>query len=83
MDARVARERAVPINQGLVSEAFDPEQIRAMGAAFDHACRSLRLNDTNDPLTKLIAGKIVEAAQSGERDAIRLYDSVMLWASAA
>ena len=73
----------MPINQSLAEEAFDPEHVRAMGVAFDHACRSLRLNDTDDPLTKLIAGKIVEAAQDGERDAIRLYDSVMRWASAA
>ena len=71
------------INQALPEEVFDPEQVRAMGAAFDHACRSLRLSGTDDPLTKLIAGKIVEAAQAGERDAIRLYDTVMRWASAA
>jgi hypothetical protein len=77
------RERAVPIRQVMVEESFDPEQVRAMGAAFDRACQSLRLNDTDDPLTKLIAGKIVEAAQSGERDPIRLYDCVMRWAHAA
>jgi len=67
----------------LIDECFYPEQVLAMGLAFDNACRSLRLNDTNDPLTKLIAGKIVEAAQAGERDADRLYDSVMRWARVA
>ena len=73
----------MPFNHHMAEEAFDPEQVRAMGAAFDHACRSLRLNDTDDPLTKLIAGKIVEAAQAGERGAVSLYDSVMRWACAA
>ena len=71
------------IHQNLSEEVFDPEQVRAMGAAYDHACQSLRLNDTDDPLTKLIAGKIVEAALTGERDPIRLYDSVMRWAHVA
>ena len=70
------------IHQNLNAEAFDPDQIRAMGAAFDHACQSLRLSDTNDPLTSIVAGKIVEAAQAGERDPTRLYDCVMRWAHA-
>ena len=73
----------MPINQVSIEECFDPEQVRAMGAAFDNACRSLRLRDTDDPLTKLIAGKIVEEAEAGERDADRLYHSVMRWARAA
>jgi hypothetical protein len=71
------------INQKPNEQVFDPEQVQAMGAAFDDICRSLRLNDTDDPLTKLIADKILEAALTGERDAGRLYDSVMRWASAA
>ncbi len=73
----------MPIIQNPWEEAFDPEQVRAMGAAFDQACRSLQLREIDDPLTKLIAGKIVEAAQAGERDPDRLYDSVMHWAHAA
>jgi hypothetical protein len=72
----------VPINQAM-EECFDPEHLLAMGVAFDHACRSLRLSDTDDPLTKLIADKIIEAAQAGERDADRLYHSVMRWTRAA
>jgi hypothetical protein len=73
----------VTINQSLSEEAFDPEHVLAMGAAFDQACRSLQLSDTDDPLTKLIAGKIIDAALAGERDSARLYDCVMRWAQAA
>ena len=71
------------IHPNLNEEVFDPDQVRAMGTAFDHACQSLQLSDIDDPLTTLIADKILEAAQAGERDAIRLYDSVMRWASTA
>jgi len=71
------------IDRYLTSEVFDPDQMRAMGIAFDHACLSLGLADKNDQITKTIAGKVVEAALSGERDVDRLYDSVMHWASNA
>jgi len=54
-----------------------------MGVAFENACQSLGLTDTNDRLTTVIAGKIVETARTGERDVVRLYESVMRWACAA
>ena len=72
----------MPINPFLIGDSFDPEHVRAMGVAFENACRSLGLTDTDDRLTTVIAGKIVEAASTGERDAVRLYEAVMRWAGA-
>jgi hypothetical protein len=73
----------MPINPYLIDHSFDPEHVRAMGAAFENACRSLHLADGVDGASQAIASKIIEAANSGERDAVRLYDTVMQWACVA
>ena len=52
---------------------FDDEAIRAMGAAFDQACRSLRHFAHFDRVPELVAKRIIEAAKKGERDPIRLH----------
>ncbi|HLH88886.1 MAG TPA: hypothetical protein VKX28_10530 [Xanthobacteraceae bacterium] len=54
-----------------------------MGVAFASACRSLGLTDTADPMTRIIAAKIIEAAKAGERDPVKLHEAVMLWAARA
>jgi hypothetical protein len=52
---------------------FDDEAVRAMGAAFDQACRSLRHFAHFDRVPELIAKRIIEAAKNGERDPMRLH----------
>jgi hypothetical protein len=52
---------------------FDDEAVRAMGAAFDQACRSLRHFAHFDRVRELVAKRIIEAAKNGERDPIRLH----------
>jgi hypothetical protein len=52
---------------------FDDKEIRAMGAAFDQACRSLRHFAHFDRVRELVAKRIIEAAKNGERDPIRLH----------
>jgi hypothetical protein len=52
---------------------FDDKAIRAMGAAFDQACRSLRHFAHFDRVPELVAKRIIEAAKNGERDPIRLH----------
>lgn len=59
--------------------SFDTETTRAMGVAFDMACHSLQLSDVADPLTKIVAAKIVDSARAGEHDAVRLHEAVMRW----
>jgi hypothetical protein len=62
---------------------FDEVLTRAMGVAFEHACATLRLADKSDPLTELVACKIIDAAKAGERDPDKLYDEVLRWAATA
>jgi hypothetical protein len=64
----------VAIYRLLQNQAFEPETIAAMSAAYEDCIRSLGLRDRSDPLTALVAGRIIEYAQRGERDPIRLRD---------
>jgi hypothetical protein len=53
----------------LVREAaFDQADIDRMAAAYEAALTALRLVDRDDPITELIAKKIIEIARAGERD---------------
>jgi hypothetical protein len=54
------------------SVAFGPDEIRSIGQAYEHVLRVLGLIDRNDPATELVAKKIIEIAQTGERDPQRL-----------
>jgi hypothetical protein len=51
----------------LRGQAFDPELVEAMGTAFTNTCDALGLTDRADPITSLVAEKIVELAQRGLR----------------
>ena len=48
-----------------------------MNIAFENACKSLKLVDRADPLTKLVATKIIELAAGGEHDPERLRVGVL------
>jgi hypothetical protein len=52
--------------------AFEPEAAAAMTAAYEATLRALNLSDQQDALAELVAKKIIEAAEGGERDPIRL-----------
>jgi hypothetical protein len=56
----LAGTTAMPINRLLVGSKLEPEQIARLNAAFSHALRSLSLVDRNDPLTEMLARKIIE-----------------------
>ncbi len=62
----------VPIAQLLPAGAFGPEAVKAMTTAFEETLRELELLDHNDPLTEIVARKIIEGARLGVRDPIRL-----------
>jgi hypothetical protein len=68
----------LPITPFLQDYAFEPEVTRAMGIAFENACKSLRLSDIADPATEIVATKIIELAQSGERDPDRLCNGAVM-----
>jgi len=67
----------VAIYRLLSSGAFDPETVKAMTAAYECACVALNLVDRNDPLTEIIAEKIIMRARRGELDAVRLCEAVL------
>jgi hypothetical protein len=67
----------MPIVRLLQYEAFGPEDIKVITAAFEDALNSLGLVDRADPLTEIVATKIIECAQTGERDPIRLRDGAL------
>jgi hypothetical protein len=57
--------------------AFEPEAIASMASAYADVCRTLGLNDRTDLQANAVAKKIIELAQRGERDPVRLRESVL------
>jgi hypothetical protein len=53
------------------NRAFGPDDIKVLTAAYEDALRTLRTN-RSDPTTEIVAKKIIELAQRGERDPVRL-----------
>lgn len=60
------------IRRLLREEAFAPDEVAVLTAAYDHCIGRLMLRDRDDKVTELLAQKIIEAAKSGERDPSRL-----------
>jgi hypothetical protein len=67
----------MPIYKMLEKQTYEPEEISILSAAFEEALRSLGLTDRTDPVTELVAKKIIELANRGERDPLRLRDQVL------
>jgi len=62
----------LPIRPYLDGHAFDPETIRDMSLALENVCEALGLTLRDDPVTRLVAEKIVELTQRGVRDVATL-----------
>src|SRR5262249_43484649 len=58
----------MPITPYLAHQAFEPETIQTMSAAFVAACDALHLKVGDDPATRVVAEKVVNLAQRGIRD---------------
>jgi hypothetical protein len=52
----------------LQQAAFDDRTVKIMTQAYEAALRELELRDRSDPITELIATKIIEVVRLGERD---------------
>ena len=55
----------MPIKRLLAGSELGPEEVEILTAAFNRALRSLGVVDRNDPLTELIARKIIEIGATG------------------
>jgi hypothetical protein len=62
----------MPIRQYLNGGAFAPEEITAMSAALDEACRRLEAEPRPGLMKETIAERIIELAKRGERDPTKL-----------
>ena len=67
----------MPIYSLLQHQAFEPEHRDAMCRAFENVLQELGLTDRSDPLCDLVAHKIIQVGQKGERDPERLRDLVL------
>jgi len=59
------------------NKAFEPEAIAAMTRAYTDVCRTLGLSDRDRPQANAVAKKVIEFAQRGERDPVRLREHVL------
>jgi hypothetical protein len=65
------------IHPFLKTEAFDPEAIHIIVAAFEDVLRELRLTNRNSPAVEVVAKRIIAFAHQGENDAANLRDLVL------
>jgi hypothetical protein len=59
------------------NKAFEPEAITVMTRAYKDVCRTLGVSDRDHPEADVVAKKVIEFAQRGERDPVRLRDHVL------
>jgi hypothetical protein len=62
----------VPIYKLVQPGVFPPELVAMMGEVFEDILKTLNLADRNNPVTELVAHKVIELVQSGERDRVLL-----------
>ena len=62
----------MPIYRFIQTGVFTPDQVAMMGDFFEDVLATLGLVDRKDPATQLVAHRIVELVQSGERDRARV-----------
>jgi hypothetical protein len=69
----------MPINRLLheLEAPFDADTMKVMVEVHEKACRVLGLLDRSDPLPELLAKKIIEVAQAGEKDALTMYRTAL------
>jgi hypothetical protein len=71
------RGLGMPITRLLKEGKLKPEEVERLNRAYTYALRSLSLVDRNDPLTELIAKKIIEIGASGVRDPLEISELVV------
>jgi hypothetical protein len=62
----------MPIKRLLERHVFPPELVVILGEVFEDVLKTLSLTNREDPVTELVAKKVIELAQSGERNPDRL-----------
>ena len=57
--------------------AFSPDEAKRLVEAFEDTLRALKLVDREDPVTMLVAKRIIELAKQGERDPVQLRERTL------
>lgn len=65
------------IHRLLQNSAFGPEEIDCMVRAYEASVRALRTTDQSGAGAEAVAKKIIEIAQTGERDPVKLSRRVL------
>jgi len=58
----------MPIRKQAIEAAFEPDDVARLTSAYEAALNLLGLTDRTDPVTEIVAKKIIEIARTGERD---------------
>ena len=77
LDAARGEHTPMAVYRLFRSKAFEPETIATMTSAYADVCRVLGLDDSDRPEADAVAKKVIEFAQRGERDPVRLRDHVL------
>ena len=71
----VSRTGAAAVPYSLIAESgLEADAVSAVVMALERTLGSLGLTDRTDPVTKIVALKLIEFARQGERDPQRLCD---------
>jgi hypothetical protein len=58
----------MPIHRFLQNMPIGPEEISRLTTAYEQALRGIGLVDRDDPLSEMVAKKVIQIAKSGVRD---------------
>lgn len=61
----------------LIPRSFDPSAMNAIAAAYHATIRELGLTGRIDPITEIVARKVIDIAETGERDPARIQAHVV------
>lgn len=68
----------MPISRLLQDKAFRPDEIAPIVAAYQDALAALKLTAcSNDPILEVVARKIVEIVEAGDRDRAQIYTKAL------
>ena len=56
----------------LQNASLGPDEISRLVAAYEETLKALALTDRSDPITQIVAKKIIEIAQTGVRDPLQI-----------
>jgi hypothetical protein len=67
----------MPINRLLKDSKLGPDKIKRLNTAYTYALRSLSGVDRSDPLTEMLARKIIEIGATGISDPVEISNIVV------